>query len=66
MLSPAQLVTWVNVTAVQMAQGKSADELALLGGVFTQLGDTLTTMSIRKSAVEAVCKGAANANATSA
>ena len=66
MLSPEQLVAWVSVTALQMAQGRSADELGLLGGVFTQLGDTLTTMSIQKSAIESACKQAANANATSA
>ena len=57
MLSPEQLVAWISTAALQMAQGRSADELSLLGGVFTQLGDTLTTMSIQKSAVEAAGKG---------
>ena len=58
MLSPERLMIWVNVTALQLAQGKSADELGVLGAMFTQLGDTLTTMSVQKSAVEEACEAA--------
>ena len=53
MLSPAQLATWVHLAALQLACGKSADELAVLGAIFTQLGDTLTTISAQQSLIDA-------------
>ena len=62
MLSPERLVIWVSVTALQMARGKSADELGVLGAMFTQLGDTLTTMSVQKSAVENACKASSSSD----
>jgi len=52
-LEPAQLATWVHLAALELACGKSADELAVLGSIFTQLGDTLTTMSTQQSLIEA-------------
>ena len=53
MLDPGQLATWVHAAALELACGKSAAELAVLGSVFTQLGDTLTTISAQKSLMEA-------------
>ena len=47
-MSPEQLVTWVHLAALELAWGKSAAQLAVLGGIFTQLGDTLATMSAQK------------------
>jgi len=52
LLSPEQLASWVHIASLELAHGKSAAELALLGSVFTQLGDTLTTMSAQKSLME--------------
>ena len=52
MLSPEQLASWVHIAALELGHDKSAAELALLGSVFTQLGDTLTTMSAQKSLIE--------------
>jgi len=49
---PGELASWVHVAALELACGKSAAELAVLGSVFTQLGDTLTTMSAQKSLIE--------------
>ena len=51
-MSPEQLVTWVHIAALRLARGKSAAQLAVLGGIFTQLGDTLAAMSAQKLLVE--------------
>jgi len=51
-LSPEQLVSWVHIAALELACGKSAEELALLGSVFTLLGDTLAAMSAQKVLIE--------------
>ena len=52
MLCPESLVVWVSIAALRLAEGRTADELSLLGSVFTQLGDTLGTMSARKGMLE--------------
>jgi len=52
LLSPEQLASWVHIAALELSCGKSAAELGVLGSVFTQLGDTLTTMSAQKSFLE--------------
>jgi hypothetical protein len=36
----------VTAAAIALGKGLSSDEMALMGTVFTQLGDTLTTMSV--------------------
>lgn len=56
MLSPNTTVVSITAAAIALAEGKSPDEIAVLGAVFTQLGDTLTTISTQKSAVEAKSK----------
>ena len=55
-VAPDQLILWVSAAALRLAQGKSAEETAALGCVFTQLGDTLTTMSVQQAANEAEAK----------
>ena len=52
MLSPEQLAAWTNAAAIALARGRDADALSVLGCVFTQIGDTLTTMSTQKSLME--------------
>ena len=44
-MSPEQLTLWITAASIEIARGRSADELALLGSIFNQLGATLTTMS---------------------
>ena len=49
MICPEGLAASVTAVAAALSQGRSADELGLLGALFTQLGDTLTTISLAKS-----------------
>jgi hypothetical protein len=39
----------VTAAAIALSKGLAADETALLGAVFTQLGDTLTTISVAQN-----------------
>jgi len=41
-------VTSITALAIAIAEGKDADEIGLLGAIFTQIGDTLTTISVQK------------------
>jgi len=56
LLCPESLAVWVSVAALRLAEGKGADELSVLGAVFTQLGDTLTTISAQKSMMDSAGK----------
>jgi len=42
------IVGAVAALALALSDGRSPDETALLGAIFTQLGDTLTTLSVQK------------------
>ena len=46
--SPCEAVTAITALAIAIAQGKSEDEIILLGTYFTQLGDTLITLGTAK------------------
>jgi hypothetical protein len=46
MLSANDLTLSISAAAIALSKGLSNDETALLGAVFTQLGDTLTMMSL--------------------
>ena len=46
---PLAFTTAVNTLAVAIAQNLDADELALMAALLTQLGDTLTTISVQRS-----------------
>ena len=61
MTCPNTLVAAVTAAAIALSEGRSADELSLLGALFTQLGDTLTTISIQKSIAEPQCNNEAAA-----
>jgi len=52
MLSPQELVLWVNAVALQLAQGKTTDELNVLGSVLNLLGDAISTISAQQAAIE--------------
>lgn len=44
-----QLIVGITALAAALAAGHTADEIGRLGAIFTQLGDTLTTISTQKS-----------------
>lgn len=52
MLAPDALITLVTALAGAIARDRENDEVALLGTVFTQLGDTLTTISAAKDIIK--------------
>lgn len=45
-MNSCELVTTISAIACAIAKEKNTDELAMLGAVFTQLGDTLTTIAV--------------------
>ncbi|MCL2084431.1 MAG: hypothetical protein FWH06_04130 [Oscillospiraceae bacterium] len=49
MSDPNALAASVTALAITIADGRSPDEIGLLGAIFTQLGDTLTTISVQKN-----------------
>lgn len=48
MISPEGLAASVTAAAVAIAKDKTTDEIDLLAVVFTQLGDTLATISLAR------------------
>lgn len=48
-MNPLQLTTFINTTANFIACNANDDELNLLSAVFTQLGDTLATISVQRN-----------------
>lgn len=42
----------VTAAALAIADGKSVEELAVLGSVFMQLGDTISTVGAQKALIE--------------
>lgn len=48
-MCPNQLIAAITATAAAIADGKSEDEISLLGAIFTQLGDTLETIATQRS-----------------
>jgi hypothetical protein len=52
-LSPEELVVFISTVSIAIAQGKSDDELNVLAAVFSQIGDTLATISAQRDIIEA-------------
>lgn len=44
-----ELVVFISTLACCIAEGKSADEIALISAVFSQLGDTLDTIAAQRA-----------------
>ncbi len=44
-MNPCAFVNFISLLACEIAKDKSQDELAILSTFFTQLGDTLSTLS---------------------
>lgn len=59
MLSPRHLMVWVDVVALQLADGKNTAELNVLGAVLNQVGDALQTMAAQQTAIENIEKARA-------
>ena len=51
-MSSCSLTASVTAIANALAGSMTAEEIALLGSVFSQLGDTLTTISLQRSLCE--------------
>ena len=58
--APTQLAAGITALAAVLAEGKSPDEIALLGVAFAQLGDTLATISLQKAICEKCAGGGEN------
>ena len=56
MCCPNALIASVTAAAALLAEGRESDEIALLGAVFTQLGDTLVTIAATKDRCETIEK----------
>lgn len=48
-MNPCELTAAITAIANAVARGLTPDEVALLGTVFTQLGDTLQTIAAQRS-----------------
>lgn len=48
-LNGCELVTLANTIAISISQNLSSEETALLGGFFTIIGDSLSTLSLTKN-----------------
>ena len=53
MLSPEEITIAITAAAISISKQLSAEDSALLGAVFTQLGDTLATIAIVRERLEA-------------
>lgn len=51
-MNACELTASITALANALACGRSADEVSLLGTVFTQLGDTLVTIATQRSLCE--------------
>ncbi|MDR0925102.1 MAG: hypothetical protein LBT06_18880 [Hungatella sp.] len=47
-MQPCELVMFVSSLACCIAEDRSSDELALLGAIFSQLGDSLATIAAQQ------------------
>lgn len=52
-LSGCELVTLANIIAISISQNLNSDELAFLAGFFTIIGDSLATLSLTNSCMNA-------------
>ncbi|MCL1873602.1 MAG: hypothetical protein FWF85_05750 [Clostridiales bacterium] len=62
MLSPAGLAASVTALAIVLTEGRSSTEMGILGAIFTQLGDTITTMSLQKALLESNSRSNSNSD----
>lgn len=51
-MCPNELIAAITALAAIIADGRSDDEIALIGTIFSQLGDTLATIAAQKAFCE--------------
>lgn len=51
-MNPCELTASITAVANGLACGLTPEEVGLLGAIFMQLGDTLTTISLQRSLCE--------------
>ncbi|MFQ8599796.1 MAG: DUF6774 domain-containing protein [Oscillospiraceae bacterium] len=56
MLCPENLAATVTALSINIAQGKSVDELAVIASIFSQVGDTLETIAAQRNLNQAICQ----------
>lgn len=49
LMNPCQLTMMISAIACCIAEEKSADEIGLMGSIFSQLGDTLATIAAQQA-----------------
>ena len=59
-MCPNTLVASISAAAITLAEGRTTDEISLLGAIFTQLGDTLATIAVQRGIIEAKCDQSPN------
>lgn len=47
-MNGCELTASITALANTLACGRTSDEISLLGAIFTQLGDTLTTIAVQQ------------------
>lgn len=47
-MNSCELVTFISALACTIAQNKTQEEINILAAIFTQLGDTLATISVSR------------------
>lgn len=55
-MNPCALTAFVTAVANALACELTTNELNVLGAVFSQLGDTLTTIATQRSVCESICQ----------
>ncbi len=56
MLCPENLTATITALSINIAQGKSIDELAVISAIFSQIGDTLDTIAAQRNLNQAICQ----------
>ena len=56
MLLPEEIAVAITAAAISISKQLSAEDSALLGAAFTQLGDTLATIAVARERLEAATK----------
>ena len=56
MLLPEEIAVAITAAAISISKQLSSEGSALLGAVFTQLGDTLTTIATARDRLDAAAK----------
>lgn len=54
-MNPCELTVTITAIANALANNLTDNELNILGAVFSQLGDTLTTIATQRSICKSVC-----------